>query len=69
MEYKIEKGVPMSNRRKYPLLEMEIGDSFHIPGIKTTKYPSGAIGYARIKLGYKFVSRKERDGIRIWRIA
>lgn len=69
-EFKIEKGVPfpaaLANTRKYPLHEMEPGDSLFIPN-KTTSAISGSLIHARRTLGREFVSRTVEGGVRVWR--
>lgn len=70
MEFKIEKGVPVQKPdpggapRLYPFAEMEVGDSFVGP-----KKAAGATSGASKRFSMKFISRKEGDGVRIWRIA
>lgn len=63
----IEKGVPIpveDGRNKYPWKVMEVGDSFSIPKLTVS---TGATN-ERYK-PKKFISRKDGDGYRIWRIA
>jgi hypothetical protein len=64
--FKIEKGIPMSKRRKYPFAEMEIGDSVFIEGLKSVAEISGSFRGHRPK---KFATRQVDGGIRVWRIA
>lgn len=65
---KIDKGIPVPTETrvrasKYPLAEMEVGDSFF-----TEKDIKGMISrFAAKHNGKKFVTRKEGDGIRVWR--
>mgnify|MGYP007088038871 CR=1 FL=1 len=75
MAYEIEKGVPLvAGTRghgappKYPFAQMEVGDSFFVPGKKTTDI-GGAITYPAKKLGWTFRSRTVEGGVRIWRTA
>ncbi|GAA4827321.1 hypothetical protein GCM10023232_26980 [Sphingosinicella ginsenosidimutans] len=58
MKIKIEKGIPAPPKRnkKYPLLEMEVGDSFLIPSEK-----AGSV-WAR-------TNKLRRDGLGDWRLA
>lgn len=78
--YKIEKNIPIANpkpERKYPFNEMEIGDSFLI---KATDSKMKSIRKIRNRISsacniftknnpkIKFVTRRENDGIRCWRI-
>jgi len=73
--FEIEKGIPIP-RRKYPLDELEIGDSFFIPfneekpiNVRARLSPT----MARIKnaTGKVFVSKKAtkdgKEGLRVWR--
>lgn len=68
----IEKGVPLpetlSSRRKYKLLEMEVGDSFLIPGMKTCSDIGATLRNAALTAGFKFTTRKLPEGVRVWRI-
>lgn len=73
--YKIDKGVPIPRLEKvqfkpnkYPFPDMEVGDSFFVP--------LEVVGAARVASGSysrnhstKFTSRKEGQGLRIWRTA
>lgn len=52
----------MKNRRSYPFPKMRIGDSF----FGDAKAADAAYHYAK-NHGWTFVTRKEGDGIRIWR--
>lgn len=66
--YEIEKGVPIAKTRapKYPLREMQVGDSFVVA---TERERKSAISLAYIsKIPVR--SHKQQDGtIRIWRAA
>jgi hypothetical protein len=62
---KIEKNVPMPSRAKYPLGQMEIGDSFFVPGGTQTKI-TGAFNPHHPK---KFSCRTQDGGVRVWRVA
>jgi len=64
---KIEKNVPIppiARSKKYPILEMEIGDSFYAEG-KSARSSAYCVG---ARTGRRYVSRPERDGYRIWRV-
>lgn len=68
MEYKIEKNVPIlglsPERKKYPLLQMEVGDSFVLPIEDRQKVYSNASYY-----GLKITTRRVSDTqIRVWRV-
>jgi len=73
----IDKGVliPSIRRRKspYPIAEMEVGDSFHVPAMpgdlmKVRNRLNGAL--LRFKRdGQKFTLRVVEGGVRVWRTA
>lgn len=69
----IEKGVqrpPVNGvaRSRYPLRDMEVGDSFLVSGeVKLTRV-SGRVYYAAKKLNIKVSIHVVEDGIRIWRV-
>jgi hypothetical protein len=69
---KIEKGIPTPPRSRYPLRDMEIGDSIFVPG-KTSLGFSGYVASASQKTGFKFATRKAIEdgvtGLRVWRIS
>lgn len=73
MEFKIEKGVPLpkklSQNARYPFAEMEVGDSFFIPNAKRLMTAGSISQYCTKKTGKKFSSRREGNGIRVWRIS
>ena len=63
---KIEKGVPVPRGRiKYPLKEMEIGDSFFVENVRVA--PMGVYNAAR-RYDMKITSRQEGNGYRVWRL-
>jgi hypothetical protein len=68
----IEKGIPTPPRSRYPLRDMEIGDSIFIPS-KTSLGFSGYVASAGKQTGFKFSTRKAiKDGVtglRVWRIS
>ena len=76
---KIDKGIPIppkiSAKSKYPLSEMEVGDSFFVPG--SVSKATSIIHYRKLKgtlgLDTAFVTRAEKrgneTGIRVWRVA
>ena len=75
MTYKIEKNVPLYPTRptrginyKYPLGDMEIGDSFFVPGSKHSTVNGPIQGFRLRNPGTKFSCRMTDDGIRVWRI-
>lgn len=70
----IEQNVPLPvnlrnlNNLKYPWADMQIGDSFFVPGITSAPIQS-AKTYAQRKFGRVFTARSVKDGVRVWRIA
>lgn len=70
--FKIEKGIPLAARSRgrekiYPFSDMEIGDSFLTENKKVGR---AAIQFTkRRNNGWKFATRNEGNGVRIWRIA
>ena len=63
---KIEKGIPIYPHRnnRYPLGEMDIGDSFYINKVSR----SGVYVCAKRK-NMKITIRNDGEGYRVWRIA
>lgn len=81
-DIKIDKDVPMPKARGgscgpkglYPWKKMEIGNSFHVEAngrsIKQlSSMVSGSIYAAQRRTGFKFATRRDGNGIRVWRIA
>lgn len=69
MTYIIDKNIPFPNgntapNTKYPFSQMKIGDSFLA---KEKKAVVAASVWSKNKKR-RFISRKEKDGWRIWRI-
>lgn len=79
--FKIEKGVSIPPKgvgirkaEKYPFRDMEVGDSFFVPGAKTLRIASACAGATKfLGNGHKFSVRKVEEkgiaGVRCWRIA
>ena len=74
MEIKIDKHIPIPPRRsqKYPLLDLEIGDSFFVPD-KTASMLSATIAPLRAQYPDRtFVARSVTEngvrGARLWRV-
>tara|TARA_R110000868_G_C10549144_1_gene735727 strand:- start:287 stop:499 length:213 start_codon:yes stop_codon:yes gene_type:complete len=70
MSIKIDKGVPIPSRVAtlkaiYPWSTMDVGDSFYVEDASVGNRTSD-VGS---RIGRKFISRKEGDGVRIWRTA
>ena len=85
MKFQIQKNVPIPNaggrapRTEYPFEQMEVGDSFFVPGM-TVKKMSGQVGYWKKTMGMNFAIRAvtedymnddgevvSGDGVRVWR--
>lgn len=66
-QFKIEKGIPLPEKTKYPFEDMEVGDSFFDDTSSEAKI-RGAAGLAS-QHGHKFKVTKTPDGYRCWRIA
>ena len=68
--FKVEKGIKKHERRlKYPLKDMEIGDSFLIPNEVLTTATRQNISTCARNIGIKITAQKWDEGLRIWRIA
>ena len=76
MSFEIDKDIPLpplrrnrSPKPKYPFGDLEIGDSFLVPGPKVANVRN-AMGYFRkIKDSSKtFCTRRVDGGIRVWRL-
>lgn len=72
MMYKIEKGVPIPDRRlkiiKYPWETMDIGDSFFVEGKHTRNLTGAAHNYGK-NHNKIFSCRTVNNGVRVWRTA
>lgn len=66
---KIDKGVklpPPSDRQgKYPWDKMKVGDSFVVPYTPSIR---ACASYAGHKRGWRFISRKNGNTVRVWRV-
>ena len=67
----IEDGVGIPNRvrnrkSKNPFAQMEVGQSFYVE--QSNSPSSAAASFCRSNEGFKFVTRREKDGYRVWRI-
>ena len=80
MAYKIDKGIPLSSYKnkssKYPLDEMEVGDSFFVPHPDAQKARQNAISHnagqykklpKHMPFQRHFTTRTVEGGARIWR--
>ena len=70
-KFKIEKGVPkpFPGRRLLPWREMEIGDSFFVPGKTTTLASVANRYYAPNRYESHTVTENGVKGCRVWRTA
>jgi hypothetical protein len=69
MSITIEAGVEIPSEKKkndYPYKLMKVGDSFFVPGAKISIICNSNYRMSKM-LGWKFIARKEREGIRVWR--
>lgn len=69
--FKIDKGIELTEavtrgNNKYPWDEMEIGDSFFVPGRKLHNFLATLDNRNR-KNGAHFVARTVEGGVRVWR--
>lgn len=67
---KIEDGIALTKRSinresKYPFAQMEVGQSFFAE--QSSSPSSAASAFCKKNAGYKFVTRREKDGFRVWR--
>ena len=71
---KIDRKFPIPTRkgigapRKYPFLDMEVGDSVFFEGKKIPCKEYTAAKAAELRTGAKFSARTVGGGLRIWRI-
>jgi hypothetical protein len=73
MKAKIERNIPIpphgnAERGRYPFGQMRVGDSFFTPGARSSA-ASGASQFAKRHPGYRFITRIEGKGVRVWCIA
>jgi hypothetical protein len=76
MSYKIDKSVPMpanvqTTREKYPLAELEVGDSFFVAltDPKQVKNLRSSMAVRAKKLEIKIAAFADDTGVRVWRTA
>lgn len=68
MTVTIEKNVPMPEKgtySKYPWKTMEVGDSFFVIVSESAR---SAMSSNAKRFGIRVMTRKEGDGVRVWRI-
>jgi hypothetical protein len=63
----IQKGVPMPTQ-KYPLDDMDIGDSIFFDSDTKRHQLDNAVQRVRYRTGRKFTIRKVDGGFRLWRV-
>jgi hypothetical protein len=74
MSFKIEKNVAVpasvrtGGKSKYPWNEMDVGDSFFVPGAKVETFYTLTATQNKKDAGRRFIARKVDDGVRVWRI-
>jgi hypothetical protein len=69
-KYKIEKDVSIESVAKFPLSEMEIGNSFLIAEkeeARKLRNSLGAFYKTKAGKGKRFMTKKTEDGVRVWR--
>lgn len=69
--FKLTRDISVSRKgtnAKYPFAEMEIGESFYMPDPQARAAARSAHQYSARNPGYKFNTRKDESGIRIWRV-
>jgi hypothetical protein len=69
-EIKVEKGIPVPQRGKYPFKKMQVGESFFVPANGEPRQVvqnriTNSWKYCRPK---RFVSHQVDGGVRVWRI-
>lgn len=68
--FKIDKNIPLpKSRNNYPLGDMEIGDSFFIPGATPARMGSAFANYKPKKFSGRTVTEDGVKGCRVWRVA
>ena len=78
-KFQVEKNVPlpMPGERasaKYPWRQMDVGDSFFVPGVKASKLTNASTSFVhwarkRENITMQFAARTVEGGARIWRVA
>ena len=68
--YEITKAIPIPmpiKRHNYPYEQLQVGESFWVAGVTMQALCNSNRRQSK-RLGRKFVCRKEKDGVRIWRV-
>lgn len=63
---KIDKNVPLPEACKYPVAQLEVGDSFWVERNKRNSVMAVAQKIGR-RTNKRFISRKDGEGFRFWR--
>ena len=66
----IEKNIPVpqsTRARKWPFLDMEVGDSIYFAGEEVNGRAYRAAASTGMRHNRKYISRREDNGLRIWR--
>jgi len=72
-QYEIEKNVPLTERKRgkntiYPFGDLEVGDSFFVDNKPAKTVVCAASAYKRSHPEIKLVTRKNENGVRVWRV-
>lgn len=73
-QFKIESNIPIPGKlhAKYPFASMKVGDSFYAAGClkpaRRSSLSSCCVAFAK-RNKVKFTTRREGDGVRVWRVA
>jgi hypothetical protein len=68
--YEITDAVPIPEpikRHEYPYGQLQVGESFWVTGV-TMQALCNANRRQSKKLGRRFICRREKEGVRIWRV-
>ena len=68
-DFKIDKNVSLWRKTvtaKYPFANMQVGDSFFVPG-KKSKNMAGSVANAARTRNAKYATRAVDGGVRVWR--
>jgi hypothetical protein len=68
---KICKNIQLPAKRGitiYPFSDLEVGDSFFVEKRTPANFGTSRI-LAQKRTGFKFISRSEKNGVRVWRAA
>lgn len=77
IKLEIEKGIPIPapqtgrgrspNKYRYPYRDMEVGDSFLVPGVLMSEL-TGMMSHAMKATGFRLSARTAEGGVRVWRV-